>query len=95
MYLEVDDGVWVNLDNVFTITYRSYQSRGNWVFSGFPGAQGGRAPESGGEVFRVSSRHFGSRDEADLWLRRALDSVGKRVADPMPDPRADRRRGPA
>ena len=95
MFLEVDDGVWVNLDNVFSISYRTYQSRGTWVFSGFPGPQGGRAPETGGEAWRVNSRHFGNREEAEMWLRRALDSIGRRISDPGEDPRAARRRPPA
>ncbi len=60
MFLEIDEAVYVNLDNVFHITWQSYEKRGLWVFHAR-----GRA---------VQSRQFTSREEGESWLRKVLET---------------------
>jgi hypothetical protein len=62
VYIEIDDGVLVNLDQVFTIKYKPYHNRGVWVF------YGPNMKDAEGEC-RVLSRPFNSREEARTWLK--------------------------
>ena len=68
MFLEINDGVYVNLDNGFHIGWRPYENRGVWVFH----AGAGEPRDPGPPATRwlpVESRPFSSREEAEAWLR--------------------------
>ena len=64
MFVEIDDGVLINLDNVFRIQYKPYNNRGAWVFIG-------TALTTDSQVYeqQAVSRQFNSREEARTWLK--------------------------
>lgn len=81
MFLEIDDGVYVNLDNVFHIIWQSYENRGLWVFH----AGSGEPHEPGPPATRwlpVQSRPFPSREEGEIWLRKVFETSGILIANP-------------
>lgn len=65
MFIEIDDGVIVNLYNTFKIKYKSYNNRGVWYFYG-SGTSG--KEDITGENIAVS-RQFNSEEDARKWLR--------------------------
>ena len=75
MFIEVDDGTYVNLESVFSITYKGYQNKGVWVFSSSQVEERDRslADKSNRKIY---SRSFSTRDEADTWLDLILNRVG-------------------
>ncbi len=75
MFLEVDDGIFVNLNQVFSITYKNYKSRGLWVFMSAHVEERDHslADKSNRKTF---SRSFDSRGEAELWLNEKLENAG-------------------
>ncbi len=75
MYIEVDDGVFVNLTHVFTIRYKSYQSKGLWIFSSSHVEESDRSLADKSNR-KVNSRFFSSREEADAWLEEILKGEG-------------------
>lgn len=80
MFLEIDDGVYVNLENVFHIIWQPYENRGQWVFhagSGEPQAPGPPATK----WLPVQSRYFSSREEGEIWLKKAFESYGLLIQD--------------
>ncbi len=73
MFLEIDEAVYVNLDNVFHISWQSYEKRGLWVFH--PGEdKPGSSGSSGTHRRPVQSRQFTSREEGESWLRKVLET---------------------
>ncbi len=75
MFIEVDDGSYVNLENIFSITYKSYNNKGVWVFSSSHVEERDRslADKSNRKVY---SKSFPTRAEADTWLDAILNRVG-------------------
>ena len=93
MFLEIDESVYVNLDNVFHVKWKPYENRGVWVFH----AGAGEPREPGPPAARwlpVQSRPFPSREEGEVWLRRVFETAGLLVRDPEGRP-ADRRAYPS
>jgi len=91
VFLEIDDGVYVNLDNVFHITWQAYENRGLWVFH----AGAGEAMPPGPPATKwlpVQSRPFPSREEGEIWLRKIFETASLLIRGP--DPRARERRPP-
>jgi hypothetical protein len=91
MFLEIDDGVFVNLDNVFHIIWQAYENRGLWVFH----AGAGEPHEPGPPATRwlpVQSRPFPSREEGETWLRKVFETSGLLIRNP--DGRSQDRRYP-
>lgn len=81
MFLEIDDGVFVNLDNVFHITWKAYENRGLWVFHAGAGEPHPPGPPAT-RWLPVQSRPFPSREEGEAWLRKVFESSGRLVRDP-------------
>lgn len=75
MFIEIDDGCYVNTDNIFSITYKSYNNKGLWVFSSsyIEERDSSLADKSNRKVY---SRTFFTRGEADTWLEGILNRVG-------------------
>ncbi len=75
MFIEVDDGVYVNMDNVFSVTYKSFHNKGVWVFSSSQVEERDRslADKSNRKIY---SRTFPTRGEADNWMDVILNRVG-------------------
>ncbi|MDF1568370.1 MAG: hypothetical protein RQ801_08180 [Spirochaetaceae bacterium] len=90
MFLEIDDGVYVNLDNVFHVTWQSYENRGLWVFHAGAGEPHPPGPPAT-RWLPIQSRPFPSREEGDIWLRKILENAGILLRDPD-GKEADRRR---
>jgi hypothetical protein len=89
MFLEIDDGVYVNLDNVFHITWQAYENRGLWVFH----AGAGEPQPPGPPATRwlpIQSRPFPSREEGETWLRKVFETGGLLLRDPDAASRARR-----
>jgi len=91
VFLEIDDGVYVNLDNVFHIVWKSYENRGLWVFHAGAGEPHPPGP-SATRWLPVQSRPFPSREEGETWLRKVFETAGLILRDP--DAQQRRRRGP-
>ncbi|MCG8453592.1 MAG: hypothetical protein MI717_10475 [Spirochaetales bacterium] len=81
MFLEIDDGVYINLSNVFHVQWQPYENRGRWVFNASAGEPRSPGPPAA-RWLPVQSRPFDSREEGEAWLRRALDGDGGLIADP-------------
>ncbi len=81
MFLEIDDGVFVNLDNVFHITWKAYENRGLWVFHAGAGEPHPPGPPAT-RWLPVQSRPFLSREEGETWLRKVFETSGQLVRDP-------------
>jgi len=75
MFIEVDDGVFVNLGNVFSITYKSWQNKGAWIFSSSHVEERDRSLADKSNR-KVQSRQFPTREEAEIWLDGVLNRVG-------------------
>ena len=88
MFLEIDDGVYVNLDNVFHIAWKAYENRGLWVFHAGAGEPHPPGPPAT-RWLPVQSRPFPSREEGEVWLRKIFETAGILIRDP--DGRKDRR----
>ena len=75
MFIEIDEGTYVNMDNVFSVTYKSYHNKGIWVFSSSQVEERDRslADKSNRKVY---SRTFSTRDEAENWLDGIMNRVG-------------------
>lgn len=92
MFLEIDEGVYVNLDNVFHIIWKAYDNRGLWVFhagSGEPHPPGPPATR----WLPIESRPFPSREEGEIWLRKIFETGGLLLRDPDEADRIRRRTG--
>ncbi len=74
MFIEVDDGVYVNLNQVFSITYKSYQNKGLWVFSSSNIEERDRSLADKSNR-KLHSRYFVSRDEAETWLEEMIGTT--------------------
>ena len=88
MFLEIDDGVYVNLDNVFHIVWKAYENRGLWVFHAGAGEPHPPGPPAT-LWLPVQSRPFPSREEGEAWLRKIFETGGLLLRDP--DGRQERR----
>lgn len=81
MFLEIDDGVYVNLDNVFHIIWQSYENRGLWVFHAGAGEPHPPGPPAT-RWLPIQSRPFPSREEGETWLRKIFETSGLLLHDP-------------
>jgi len=75
MFIEVDDGVYINLSQVFSITYKSYQNKGVWVFSSANIEESDRSLADKSNR-KINSRYFISREEAEIWLEEMVKTEG-------------------
>ncbi len=75
MFIEVDDGIYVNLSQVFSISYKSYQNKGVWVFSSSYIEESDRSLADKSNR-KINSRYFVSREEAETWLEEMIKSEG-------------------
>ncbi|MDA3957793.1 hypothetical protein [Oceanispirochaeta sp.] len=75
MFIEIDDGIYVNLSQVFSVSYKSYQNKGVWVFSSSNVEESGRSLADKSNR-KIHSRYFISREEADTWLEEMVKSEG-------------------
>jgi len=75
MFIEVDDGIYVNLSQVFSISYKSYQNKGVWVFSSANIEESDRSLADKSNR-KINSRYFVSREEAETWLEEMVKSEG-------------------
>lgn len=81
MFIKVDDGVYINLDNVFHITWKTYENSGVWVFHAGAGEPSPPGPAAT-KWLPVQSRLFQSREEAERWLKKVFELSGKYIKDP-------------
>lgn len=75
MFIEVDDGVYVNLTQVFSVHYKSYQNKGVWVFSSSQIEESDRSLADKSNR-KIHSRYFVSKEEAEVWLVEMLKPIG-------------------
>ncbi|MBF9015622.1 MULTISPECIES: hypothetical protein [unclassified Oceanispirochaeta] len=75
MFIEVDDGVYVNLAQIFSIHYKSYQNKGVWVFSSSQIEESDRSLADKSNR-KIHSRYFVSKEEAEIWLEEMLKPIG-------------------
>ncbi|QEN07430.1 hypothetical protein EXM22_05280 [Oceanispirochaeta crateris] len=75
MFIEIDDGTYVNLTQVFSIHYKSYQNKGVWVFTS-PNIEESDRSLADKSNRKIHSRYFVSREEADTWLEEMVKSEG-------------------
>ncbi|OQY35047.1 MAG: hypothetical protein B6241_02685 [Spirochaetaceae bacterium 4572_59] len=75
MFIEVDDGCYVNLENIFSITYKGFNNKGVWVFSSSHVEERDRSLADKSNR-KINSRSFQTRDEAETWLDGILNRVG-------------------
>ncbi len=75
MFIEVDDGVYVNLSQVFSVHYKSYQNKGVWVFSS-PDVEESDRSLADKSNRKIHSRYFVSKEEAEIWLEEMLKETG-------------------
>lgn len=75
MFIEVDEGCYVNSENIFSITYKSYNNKGVWIFSSSHVEERDRnlADRSNRKIV---SRSFGTKGEAEVWLEEILGRIG-------------------
>ncbi len=81
MFVEIDDSVYVNLNNVFHISWQAYENKGVWVFhagAGEPHLPGPPATR----WLPVQSRSFPSREEGEIWLRKVLETANILLRNP-------------
>lgn len=75
MFIEVDDGVYVNLTQIFSVHYKSYQNKGVWVFSSSQIEESDRSLADKSNR-KIHSRYFVSKEEAEVWLEEMLKPIG-------------------
>lgn len=75
MFIEVDDGVYVNLSQIFSVHYKSYQNKGVWVFSSSQIEESDRSLADKSNR-KINSRYFISKEEAEVWLEEMLKPIG-------------------
>lgn len=75
MFIEVDDGIYVNLTQVFSVHYKSFQNKGVWVFSSAQIEESDRSLADKSNR-KINSRYFVSKEEAQIWLEEMMKPVG-------------------
>ncbi|MDC7234831.1 MAG: hypothetical protein PQJ58_16475 [Spirochaetales bacterium] len=75
MFIEVDDGIYVNLSQIFSVHYKSYQNKGVWVFSSSNIEESDRSLADKSNR-KIHSRYFVSKEEAEVWLEEMLKPIG-------------------
>jgi hypothetical protein len=75
VFIEVDDGVYVNLSQIFSIHYKSYQNKGVWIFSS-PQIEESDRSLADKSNRKINSRYFISKEEAEVWLEEMLKPIG-------------------
>jgi len=76
VFIEIDDGKYVNLRNVFSITFEPLNEKGSWLFHS-PAISQATPHASTYKELLIRSRHFATREEAFDWLKATVRSAAE------------------
>jgi hypothetical protein len=76
MFIEIDQGKFVNLRNVFSITFEPLNDKGSWLFHGSAITQATPHASTYKELF-IRSRVFLTSEKAFEWLKSTVCSAAE------------------